>query len=118
MQERRIAANRVYTSPRDYVGNHILTIRDGIVADIEPLTTEQARTEWLGGIIIVTPAQHIHPGTIDSIADFYTDSQGQEHHDTRQDTKSLKAYHIQGVASDWFDHYPSWTDTRPTITKL
>ena len=57
--QRKIAANRIYTTPDCCYTNSIVTLSDGTVTDISPLDGEQAMTEWIGGTIVIRDGQVI-----------------------------------------------------------
>jgi len=120
MEERRIAANRIYTAPQEYVSNHIVKLRDGVVTGLQPLTCEQERTEWLGGIVVVTPCTHIGQTDIHAIEDFYPDSRKSYRNSPEPPPLSATpgAYHLSGIASDYFDKCHKEKEIQIHVTKL
>ncbi|MBQ9362702.1 MAG: hypothetical protein IJT97_04675 [Bacteroidaceae bacterium] len=105
MQKRRIAANRVYTAPQTHWNNHVVELENGYVTSIYPLNGEQAMTEWLGGIIVVTSLQTTNLNSIRSIDDFYTDPNGQNNPSV--------AYHISNIPVQSHE----WKGNRP-VTRI
>lgn len=113
MQGRRIASNRVYASPNKAFTNYVVEINaDGQYVKTYPLEGEQAATEWLGGITVITPLLFDDFKEITCIADFYT--KGQMGLDSyvismklsatgkmSSDFKSvpMQVYHISGISS-------------------
>ena len=126
MAERKVAANRVYTSPRNYVSNHIVTLKDGTVTGLQPLTCEQAQTEWLGGIVVITSNREIGETDILHIEDFYPDTWNHSLHSNGCHTQPpeapppapLSAYHLSGIPADHFETYHTEAEKRIHFTKL
>lgn len=127
MAERRVAANRVYTSPREYVSNHIVMLKDGAVTGLQPLACEQAHTEWLGGIVVITPLGEIGETDIQRIEDFYPDTGHSSRlsngcHTQAPEASSpsapFSAYHLSGIPADHFETDHTEAEKRIHFTKL
>lgn len=92
---RRIAANRIYTATDVYYDNHIVELADGHIVNICPLKEEQAMTEWVSGILVITDKLITDLNKIENIQDFYinTDNNTEQAHLM----KELKVYHVTGI---------------------
>lgn len=57
---KRYACHRVYESPHHYHTQSVVSIaEDGSVVDCRLLTQETAHTEWIGGVIVLSPKSEI-----------------------------------------------------------
>ena len=92
---RRIAANRIYTATDVYYDNHIVELADGHIVNICPLKEEQAMTEWVSGILVITDKLITDLGKIRNIQDFYTKTHNNT--DIAHQTVELNLYHITGI---------------------
>jgi hypothetical protein len=83
---RRYACHRVYDSYHHYVSQSVVAISDkGEVMECTPLTQETSFTEWIGGVIVLSPLSEM-----DSVTDFKTMTNGMVH----QDQTPLYAWHV------------------------
>ena len=54
------ACHRVYDSPQHYLTQSVVSIADnGEVMECKPLSQETAFTEWIGGVIVLSPESEI-----------------------------------------------------------
>ena len=52
---RKFACNRLYISETEYLSQSVVTIDElGMVQGYAPLKDEQAATEWIGGVIVLS----------------------------------------------------------------
>lgn len=62
--KRRYAAHFVYAAPGVRHKLHAVEVEEGTVSGLFPLQREEESTEWLGGIIILSPLEQapVQPG--------------------------------------------------------
>jgi hypothetical protein len=68
---RKVAACKIYFSSHDYLANQILAIENSRVVSIKELNQEEAMTEWMQGVIVLSNNRHIDTKQITAISDFY-----------------------------------------------
>ncbi len=91
---RRVAANIVYLSSKEFHKYHIVELFDNIVVNHYSLKEELAMTEWLGGTILLTHAKDMDLEGINSIEEFYVQAEQWNLQSAR-----YYAYHIDKVLS-------------------
>ena len=60
---KKYACHRVYDSPYHYLSQSVVSIdENGEVVECKPLTQETSFTEWIGGVIVLSPESELaHP---------------------------------------------------------
>jgi len=89
---RKVAAHKVYFTQRDYLINQIVEITNSNILAIRELRHEEAMTEWLSGVIVLTDKSDLNVNSINKISDFFTD-------DNHVKSTTIYAWHIAD-----FDH--------------
>ena len=80
------ACHRVYEGSHAYLSQSVVSItKNGEVVACKPLSQETAFTEWIGGVIVLSPSPEM-----DSVTDFKTMTNGMVH----QDQTPLYAWHV------------------------
>lgn len=83
---RRYACHRVYDSCNHYESQSVVAISDqGEVIGYMPLTQETSFTEWIGGVIVLSPSPEMG-----SVTDFKSMTNGMVH----LDQTPLYAWHV------------------------
>ena len=86
MKIKRYACHRVYDSYNHYLPQSVVTITpDGEVLECKPLTEEISSTEWIGGVIVLSPSPEMG-----SVTDFKSMTNGMVH----LDQTPLYAWHV------------------------
>ncbi len=75
---RRVGAPRIYTSPTHFLRNHYVEMDKSGVVNVHPLTHELPMTEWLQGLLILSPLASISKRSTYKIEDFFTDTTNAE----------------------------------------
>lgn len=88
---RRVAARRVYISVDNFFTNHVVELAGERVVNHYPLRQEQAMTEWLGSVIILTRHTTLPP--LDTSLDTLMETLRL----TETDCRHLRAFHITEV---------------------
>lgn len=118
MQGRRIASNRVYASPDKAFTNYVVEINaDGQYVKTYPLDGEQAATEWLGGIMVITPLLFDDFEKIMCVADFYATDRI-EHDSYATDRIGLDSYATNKMERDFYATDKLGLDTYATNRNL
>ena len=89
---RKVAASKVFFSPTDYLTNQIVEIDNSMVLAVRDLKCEEAMTEWLTGIIVLSNNDKINLDNINSISAFYCE-------DRLEDNNTIHAWHIANFNS-------------------
>lgn len=90
---RKVAASKVFSSPTNYLANQIVEIDDSKVLTVRDLKCEEAMTEWLTGIIVLSNKDKINLDDANSISAFYSEE------DTNEDN-TIHAWHIANFDSE------------------